>query len=117
MIETRRRTLTKTVAWRLIGIVWTWIGAYLILLLTPGRYRSAAVLSGLIVVFHHSTRMIMYYGYERAWNAVGWGKVGPGESPETTLSPRAQLAWGLATLAALILIGVLIFYITPLIKP
>lgn len=74
MTETRRRTLVKTVAWRVIGIVWTWIGAYLILLLTPERYRSATVLSTLIVAFHHSTRMVMYYGYERVWAGIAWGK-------------------------------------------
>ena len=74
MAESRKRTLVKTILWRLIGIVWTWIGAYLILMLTPDRYRSAALVSTLIVVFHHGTRMAMYYGYERAWNAIAWGK-------------------------------------------
>ena len=74
MIETRRRTLVKTVAWRLVGVIWTWIGAYLILQLTPEGYRSAAVLSTLIVTFHHSTRMVMYYGYERLWDTVTWGR-------------------------------------------
>lgn len=74
MAETKRRTLVKTVLWRVIGIGWTWIGAYLILTLMPDRYRSAALASSLIVVFHHGTRMAMYYAYERAWNAVDWGK-------------------------------------------
>ena len=74
MTETKRRTLVKTVAWRLIGIAWTWIGAYLILLLTPDRYRSAVMISTFIVVFHHSTRMVMYYGYERLWTGIDWGK-------------------------------------------
>ncbi|HUT61032.1 MAG TPA: hypothetical protein VNA25_24560 [Phycisphaerae bacterium] len=78
MAETRKRTLVKTVLWRVIGIFWTWIGAYLILILTPDRYRSAVVISTLIVVFHHGTRAAMYYGYERGWNAVDWGKCGPG---------------------------------------
>ena len=66
--------MVKTVTWRLIGIVWTWIGAYLILLFTPERYRAAAILSALIVAFHHSTRMVMYYGYERMWTGIIWGK-------------------------------------------
>jgi len=80
-METRRRTLVKTLAWRGIGIAWTWIGAYLILLFVPGRYRTAAILSTLIVVFHHSTRMAMYYGYERLWARVAWGKYEPPSVP------------------------------------
>ena len=83
MTETRKRTLVKTVAWRLIGIVWTWIGAYLILLFTPEQYRSAVVLSTLIVVFHHSTRAAMYYGYERWWAGVAWGRCEEGNPPGT----------------------------------
>jgi hypothetical protein len=61
----------------MIGIVWTWIGAYLILLFAPKRYQSAAVLSTLIVTFHHSTRMVMYYGYERMWAGIDWGTYAP----------------------------------------
>jgi uncharacterized membrane protein len=72
--ETRRRTLVKTILWRLIGIAWTWIGAYLILRLTPERYRSAAAVATFIVLFHHSTRMVMYYAHERVWAGIRWGK-------------------------------------------
>ena len=61
----------------MIGIVWTWIGAYLILLFAPKRYQSAAILSTLIVTFHHSTRMAMYYGYERMWAGIDWGVRAP----------------------------------------
>jgi len=80
MIETRRRTLVKTVTWRVIGIFWTWIGAYLILVFVPDRYRSAALVSTFIVVYHHSTRMVMYYAYERIWAGIAWGKSGPGKA-------------------------------------
>jgi len=117
MVETRRRTLVKTVAWRLIGIAWTWIGAYLILLLTPERYRSAAVLSILIVAFHHTTRMAMYYGYERFWNAIAWGKCEPGSSLAGAVSWQARVTWTMLTVAAIVLILLLVLYITPLVKP
>ena len=74
MFETRRRSVTKTLIWRVIGIFWTWVGAYLILLFTPERYRSAGWCATFIVVYHHSTRMVMYYLYERLWARVEWGK-------------------------------------------
>ena len=75
MAETRARSAVKSVLWRIVGIIWTWVGAYVILALTPERYSSAAIVATSIVVFHHSTRMIMYYAYERIWNAVKWGRV------------------------------------------
>ena len=74
MAEMRRRSLAKSVLWRIIGVVWTWIGAYIILRFTPERYGSAALVSTFIVVFHHSSRMVMYYAYERIWNLVKWGR-------------------------------------------
>ena len=117
MGETRRRTLIKTVAWRVIGIAWTWIGAYLILLFTPARYRSAAVLSTVIVAFHHSTRMAMYYGYERVWDAIAWGKCEPGSSVPGPVSWRASVVWTVLGVAAVVLILVLVLYVTPLVKP
>ena len=117
MTETRRRTLVKTVTWRLIGIVWTWIGAYLILLFAPKRYRTAAVLSTLIVVFHHSTRTAMYYGYERVWSGVAWGRC-EAESPLAgNIAWTAKLAWTVAAIAAIVLLLAVVLYVTPMVKP
>jgi len=117
MVEAKRRTAVKALGWRLIGVIWTWIGAYLILLFTPDRYRSAALLSTFIVVYHHSTRMVMYYGYERVWDKVTWARSAPGGPSNPPLSWRAILAWVAITLLALVLIFVLILYVAPLLKP
>lgn len=117
MAETRRRTLVKTVTWRMIGIVWTWIGAYLILLFTPERYRSAAIVATLIVAFHHSTRMVMYYGYERLWAGVAWGRC-EAETPLTDdVAWTVKLAWTVAAIAAIVLLLAIVLYVTPLVKP
>lgn len=75
MIETRKRSFVKAAFWRVIGIAWTWIGAYLILGWLPEGYRSAGLAATLIVVYHHSTRMLMYYAYERLWDRVQWGRL------------------------------------------
>ena len=117
MTETRRRTLVKTVTWRLIGIVWTWIGAYLILLLAPERYRSAAALATFIVAFHHSTRMAMYYGYERLWAGIDWGRCEEGSPLAGDVSWTTKLAWTAAVIVAIVLILVMVLYVTPMVKP
>jgi hypothetical protein len=111
--ESKRRSLVKTILWRITGIIWTWIGAYLILLLIPPSRQTAAFLATLIVVYHHSTRMIMYYFYERIWAAVAWGR----REPPRPMSRRARIVWTAATLASLAVILYLIIYVTPRIKP
>ena len=117
MIETRRRTLVKTVTWRLIGIVWTWIGAYLILLLAPKRYRTAAALSTLIVAFHHSTRMAMYYGYERVWARIAWGRCEADSPLAGDVAWPVKLAWTAATITTIALLLALILYVAVTVKP
>ena len=72
--ELKKRSLTKTILWRVIGIVWTWIGAYLIVLFMPENLKKASIIASAVVIYHHSTRMIMYYFYERIWNNIAWGK-------------------------------------------
>lgn len=110
--ELRRRSLVKSLVWRLIGIVWTWVGAYIILLLIPPADRSAALIATLIVVYHHSTRMIMYYAYERIWASLAWGRdVAP--SPMTR---RDKILWSVGTTVALVLIFCLLLQVCPGLK-
>jgi len=114
--ELRRRTITKSLLWRLIGIVWTWVGAYFILLLTPQRFRSASLMATAIVVYHHSTRMIMYYFYERIWSNIGWGKVYEDKLETVAISSKRKLIWVFVVTLVLILIFFLILYVNPLMK-
>lgn len=89
MTELRRRSLLKTLLWRIIGIVWTWVGAYVILLFVPPSKQSAALIAALIVVYHHSTRMVMYYAYERIWASIGWGRT----AATRPMSLKERLQW------------------------
>lgn len=101
-IELKRRTLVKAFLWRVIGVVWTWVGVYIILLFVPPSRRSAAFIATLIVVYHHSTRMVMYYVYERVWISVAWGRdVMPGP-----MSRQEKILWSIGTAAAL---GIIFF--------
>ena len=115
-LELKRRTITKSLIWRLIGIVWTWVGAYFILRLTPQRFRSASLMATAIVVYHHSTRMIMYYFYERIWSNIGWGRVGEDELETVAISPKRKLIWVFVVTLVLVLIFFLILYVNPLMK-
>ena len=116
VIELRRRSVAKSLIWRIIGIVWTWVGAYLILAMTPAKYRSASLMATAIVIYHHSTRMIMYYFYERAWSAIGWGKIDKGKKGEAAMSAREKLKWAVGIVVVLTIIFFLILYVTPLVK-
>ncbi len=116
VIELRRRSVTKSLIWRIIGVVWTWVGAYLILALTPAKYRSASLMATAIVIYHHSTRMIMYYFYERVWSAIGWGKIDKGKKGEAAMSAREKLKWAVGIVVVLTIIFFLILYVTPLVK-
>lgn len=110
--ETSRRTLVKALLWRLIGIVWTWTGAYFIIRLLPESKAKAPLAATLIVIYHHSTRMVMYYFYERWWGRIAWGKTdsaGPA-------SPKEKLLWTVGTCAALGLIFYLLLAVIPLVK-
>jgi uncharacterized membrane protein len=115
-LELKRRTIVKSILWRLIGIVWTWVGAFFILLLTPARFRSASLMATAIVVYHHSTRMIMYYFHERIWSKVRWGRVDEDKLETAAISPKGKLIWILVVTLVLVLIFFLILYVNPLVK-
>ena len=115
-LELRRRTITKSLIWRLIGIVWTWIGAYFILLLMPERFKTASLMATAIVVYHHSTRMVMYYLYERVWNKVRWGRVDEDKLETAAISTKQKLVWIFIVTLVLAVICFLIFYVNPLMK-
>lgn len=115
-LELRRRTIAKSLLWRLIGIVWTWVGAYFILLLTPQRFRSASLMATAIVIYHHSTRMIMYYLYERIWSNIRWGRIDEEKLETVAISTKRKLIWIFIVMLALALIFLLILYVNPLMK-
>lgn len=110
--ESKRRTLVKSILWRFIGVIWTWIGAYIIVLLVPPSRNTAVLIATLIVVYHHSTRMIMYYFYERLWVSISWGRA---ETCET-IPRHEKVLWIAGTIISILLIFFLIIYVTPMIK-
>jgi hypothetical protein len=116
MLETRRRSVTKSLIWRFIGIVWTWVGAYLIILWTPERFQNAAWIATFIVVYHHSTRMVMYYAYERFWSRVQWGRTDPGAEMPPLMTSGAKVLWAGGTLVVVAFLFYMILFVSPLMK-
>jgi len=64
--EKVKRSLLKTISWRIIGTVDTILISWLI----TGTLKLAFSI-GLIELV---TKMILYYVHERAWNKLKWGK-------------------------------------------
>lgn len=114
LAETKRRTLIKTLIWRVIGVLWTFIGAYLIILLLPKDYSSALNIATLIALFHHSTRMVMYYFHERIWLKISWGR---SDNEYIPISTKTKAIWILCMVIILILLFYFLIYINPKIEP
>ena len=110
--ELHRRSLVKALLWRIIGVVWTWGGAYIILLFVPPSRQSAALIATLIVAYHHSTRLIMYYGYERIWASIAWGR----SAAPYPMSAKEKILWSFGITVILVLMFYLLLEVTPKIK-
>ena len=66
MTETRKRSLVKSITWRIICIVVSIVTAYLL----TGRFD----LSVAIGTIYNAITMVLYYFHERFWNIFEWGK-------------------------------------------
>jgi uncharacterized membrane protein len=60
------RSLAKAVSWRLTGSIDTFI----LSLLITGSIRIAGSISAVEVV----TKILLFYGHERIWATIPWGK-------------------------------------------
>jgi len=64
--ESHLRTITKTVAWRIIATLITFLVVYFF----EGEISKSIGISGVVAVF----LIIGYYLNERVWNQVEWGR-------------------------------------------
>ena len=61
-----KRSLVKTLSWRIIGTLDTIVIAYLI----TGTVRHAVSIGGIELV----SKILLYFFHERSWNRIQWGK-------------------------------------------
>jgi uncharacterized membrane protein len=66
MMETRTRTLVKTVIYR----IWVLLSTYVMLLVT-GQSMSDAIIPTIII---NCVWMTSYYLYDRIWSHIEWGR-------------------------------------------
>jgi len=79
-MDLRKRSLAKSVTWRVVGIVMLLAISYLV---THDWQKT----TGITVVFHGS-RLVLYYFHERIWERVQWGRL---RHPLSHLSLRDDL--------------------------
>lgn len=65
-MDTTRRSLIKTISWRLTGSGATFLISYLI----AGDFAVA----GTIAVVQLISNTILYFAHERLWNRIQWGR-------------------------------------------
>lgn len=64
--EKVKRSLVKTISWRIIGTLDTVLISWLI----TGTLTIAFTIGAIELV----TKMILYFFHERIWNTIKWGK-------------------------------------------
>jgi len=64
-----KRTLAKTVTWRVIALVTTILVVYL--------YSKDVTESLVVGISANALKMVLYYVHERMWNRVSFGRVKP----------------------------------------
>ena len=67
MLDNKTRTILKTTSWRILATTDTFIISWFI----TGKLSWAGAIAG-IEVF---TKMFLYYGHERVWNRVSFGRI------------------------------------------
>ncbi len=61
-----KRSLIKTISWRVIGTIDTVLISWII--------TGTLTLAFSIGLIELVTKMVLYYFHERAWNRIPWGK-------------------------------------------
>lgn len=64
--ENIKRTILKTISWRVVGTITTVTVSYII----TGTMALAFSIGGIELV----SKMLLYFFHERAWNNIKWGK-------------------------------------------
>ena len=66
MIDSKKRSVSKAVSWKILGIIILGFLAY-----SSGRSLGE---STILALFYHAIMLMVYFLHERAWNMVSWGK-------------------------------------------
>jgi len=89
MIATKKRSLIKSLSWRILGSIDTYILSFVIINFSSDNYTYdlAFYIAGLEVI----TKTIIYYFHERIWNKFNIGRIG--DKVKRTRSLIKALTW------------------------
>ena len=76
--ETRFRSVVKGIVWRALASMATMGLVYIF----TGKLKLSLEVGAIEVVL----KLILYYGHERAWDVISWGRVAPEAEERATLS-------------------------------
>ena len=62
----RRRSLVKTILYRILGTIET----FLVVWIMGGSVEMASMAAIILMI----VKLLMYYLYERVWNFIDWGR-------------------------------------------
>jgi len=65
-IELKRRSVVKTITWRIIAVLVTMIAVYL--------YNKDIKESLVVSLSANAVKMVLYYLHERVWNGIHFGR-------------------------------------------
>ena len=65
-MEKHRRSLAKTVTWRIVATLLTIVLVYM--------FTSSAIISFGIGMMDFMLKFVFYYAHERIWNRIGWAR-------------------------------------------
>ncbi len=68
-MESHKRSIVKSVSWRIFGLFFTFLTAWLV----TGSIKAGVAL-GLIDFF---AKIGTFYAHERVWQKVQWGRIKP----------------------------------------
>ncbi|GAC1346468.1 MAG: hypothetical protein NVSMB18_28800 [Acetobacteraceae bacterium] len=81
-LNSRRRSFAKTVTWRIVAELDTFLISYII--------TGSLSWSLTIVGFETTTKTLLYYVHERAWGHIAWGSVRPAAPVRTPRQDQAD---------------------------
>ena len=64
-VATRRRSIAKTISWRVLGSLDTLVLGYI--------FTSSVAIAGSIASAEVITKVVLYYLHERGWAHIKWG--------------------------------------------
>jgi uncharacterized membrane protein len=66
-MDSKKRSIAKSVSWRILGIIILGIIAYAV----TGNFKEMTI----ITIIFHGIRLVLYYFHERLWERISWGKI------------------------------------------